>query len=334
MTDPPGRAWGYWTRGKLDVLRRYLDAFTTASKNVSERIYLDLFAGDPQNIERFTGELMEGSARLALTTGDPQFTRLRFFEMPPRAARLQDRISHDFPGRDAIVYEGDCNETIGRALAELQPWTWAPTFAFIDPNGPHFRWTTLESLAAFKRPGLTKVELWILFPAGLSTRVLPVDGSVRKSDAALLTGMFGTDHWTEIYRGRLEDLLTPREAREHYVNLMRWRLERDLGYRFSAELEILNEHGVSLYHMIFATDNGAGERIMMDLYRKAAGEFPRMRRQAREQRRQQEEHQAGIMRLPGLGEDLEADVRRGEQFYEHVAAVEPWRHPQGPVPGR
>src|SRR5205807_2861248 len=55
------RYWGFWTRGKLDLLRRYLDAFTTASKNVHERIYLDLFGGQPANRERVTEADLDGS---------------------------------------------------------------------------------------------------------------------------------------------------------------------------------------------------------------------------------------------------------------------------------
>ena len=36
------RTWGYWTRGKLDILRLYLDAFTTATKHrATDRIYPD-----------------------------------------------------------------------------------------------------------------------------------------------------------------------------------------------------------------------------------------------------------------------------------------------------
>jgi hypothetical protein len=62
---------------------------------------------------------------------------------------------------------------------------------------------------------------------------------------------------------------------------MRWRLERVLGYRFTADLDVVNERGAHLYHMIFATDHDAGTRIMTALYRKAAGDFPQMRRQAR-----------------------------------------------------
>ena len=73
-----GRAWGYWTTGKLDVLRAYLDAFTTASSSSQERIYIDAFAGEVENSDRLTGEQIEGSARVALSIDSPPFTRLRF----------------------------------------------------------------------------------------------------------------------------------------------------------------------------------------------------------------------------------------------------------------
>ena len=62
------RYWGFWTRGKLDLFRDYLDAFTTASKSVPEVVYLDLFGGQPENRERYTDELLDGSARIALGT--------------------------------------------------------------------------------------------------------------------------------------------------------------------------------------------------------------------------------------------------------------------------
>ena len=63
-----GRTWGYWTRGKLDILRRYLGAFTTTTKNkASERIYIDAFAGQAENADRLTGEAIDGSARIALS---------------------------------------------------------------------------------------------------------------------------------------------------------------------------------------------------------------------------------------------------------------------------
>ena len=69
------RTWGYWTQAKLQILARYLQAFATASKGVSERVYLDAFAGEGLGIDRLTGEEFKGSARIALDVADPAFTR-------------------------------------------------------------------------------------------------------------------------------------------------------------------------------------------------------------------------------------------------------------------
>lgn len=47
------------------MLRDYLDAFTTACQRSSERIYIDAFAGEDENEDRLTGELIAGSPRVA-----------------------------------------------------------------------------------------------------------------------------------------------------------------------------------------------------------------------------------------------------------------------------
>src|SRR5262245_23654161 len=111
------RYWGFWTRGKLDLLRRYLDAFTTASKSQREILYLDLFGGQPQNRERWTNEDLDGSARIALRTGDAPFSRLRFFELEPFASRLRTSLTEEFGARNFQVVPGDCNATIRGVLA-------------------------------------------------------------------------------------------------------------------------------------------------------------------------------------------------------------------------
>jgi three-Cys-motif partner protein len=316
------RYWGFWTRGKLDLLRRYLDAFTTASKGVDERIYLDVFGGQPDNRDRLTDELLDGSARVALGTADPPFTRLRFFELPPYAARLDAALRKDFSHRNFRVISGDCNETIGPALAELASYNWAPTFAFIDPNGPDAHWSTIEAIARFKKPGTTKAEMWILLAAGMFMRTLPVRGDVRPEDAQKLTRMYGTEQWRAIYQGRLDGLITPAEAREEYVNLMRWRLQHILGYKWTHPLEVFNERGSSIYHMIFATDHEAGNRIMTHLYSQAADELPAMRAAARERRTRLEEEAQGVQSLFSPDADyMGQPVRRGERLYEYAP---PW----------
>lgn len=315
------RYWGFWTRGKLDLLRRYLAAFTTASSSAPERLYLDVFGGQPENRDRLTNELLDGSARIALSTADPSFTRLRFFELEPHASSLRSALSSDFSGRDFDVVAGDSNATIGGALARLTHLNWAPTFAFVDPNGPDTHCSTLEALAEFKRAGSPKVEIWMLFAAGMFIRTLPVHGRpLQELDARRMTRMYGTEQWREVYEARLREELNPSEAREEYVNLMRWRLENVLGYRWTHPLEIFNENGVSIYHMIFASDHEVGNRIMTYLYRQAAQELPAMRAQARRLRREQE---LGLLSLFDQESDVadSAPVGAHEQLYEYAP---PW----------
>ena len=84
------------------------------------------------------------------------------------------------------------------------------------------------------------------------------------------------------------------EAREEYVNLMRWRLERILGYRFTHPFELKNTKGSTLYHMIFATDSDAGTRIMEAIYARAAKRLPAMLQEARDRLSGQQTLDLGI----------------------------------------
>ena len=307
------RPWGFWTKYKLELLERYLDRFTTAAKNkVDKIVYLDLFGGEPENHDRLTLNPIDGSARIALNTDDPPFTHLRFFELEANAAKLQRAIEHEFAGRDFVVYPGDSNESIHEALADLRSAGvgWAPTFAFIDPNGPHYTWTTLTALAEHKGPkAKTKVELWMLFPDPLFARMLPTSGVLRPIDDEAITKMFGTADWHATWQAKLDEEITPTEARAEYVDLMRWRLEQKLGYRWTHQLEIRNERNRPIYHMIFATDSEPGHRIMSHLYDLAAQEFPAMAAEARSIRAQISRRASGQVDLfEGSGVELPTTV--------------------------
>lgn len=273
------------------MLEDYLAAFATASKGQSERIYLDAFAGEGHGLDRLTGEEFLGSARIALEAGGGSaFTRFRYFEKGQRANDLEAQLRHDYPHRDIKVYEGDCNTTILDALSELKGLNWAPTFAFLDPDGMELAWNTLRALADHKHGYRSsastkpeyKVELWMLFPtSGIVRTLAHEEGKVSHDDIARATRLFGSDEWKPIYELRLAKKISAAQAREEYVNLMRWRLEHTLGYRFAHPFELKNTKGSTLYHMIFATDNDAGTRIMAAIYAHAAKRLPDMLEEAR-----------------------------------------------------
>jgi three-Cys-motif partner protein len=273
VSAPAGRSWGYWTEAKLAILHDYLPAFLNASKGkASEFVYLDAFAGEGHGISRLTGQQFSGSARIALDVAVADgFTKLRYFEKEEKAHELEQRLLSEYPGRDIKVYGGDCNQTIATALKELQPVRWAPTFAFVDPDVMELAWQTLRRLADHKRgyrpSGSSrpeyKVELWLLFPTQGLIRTLALDErKLRSADEDRATQLYGTDSWRAIYDRRVAGKLSPSEAREEYVNLMRWRLTNDLGYANTHPFELKNTRGGTVYHMVFATDSEAGDRIM------------------------------------------------------------------------
>jgi three-Cys-motif partner protein len=292
------KPWGWWTRHKLQILGDYLQAFATASNSLDQRIYLDLFGGWPKNVSRETDEPILGSVHRALGV-HPPFTRVCLFELGAKARQLEDEVRRVYPGRQGLrVYEGDCNVTVTRALHDLRDVSWAPGFAFIDQFDSEVRWSTLEQLSRFRR-GKTKVEMWILFATGLYPRGLNIHGvTMNVNYGDTLTAMIGSDQWIPIAKARRDGVLSAAQARAEWVNLMRWRLEAELGYAKSYGFTMKNTGGQDLYDMIFVTDHPAGDKIMRHLYGKALTEHEAMRRHALAQRREQRLNQPSLFDLP------------------------------------
>ena len=83
----------------MEILSGYLPAFTKAVSGKSpECIYLDLMAGQPKNVERYTGDEFDGSPVVAMKALPP-FTRLRCGELSAsRAQGLETHLRETFPG--------------------------------------------------------------------------------------------------------------------------------------------------------------------------------------------------------------------------------------------
>ena len=194
----------------------------------------------------------------------------------------------------------------------------------VDPNGIEAEWSTLKALADFKRSKTYKVEIFLLFAPPMFMRVLPVNhGEVTPENAAKIDAIFGSDDWKYIYNLRRKNLLKPKETRNAYLNLMRWRLENKLGYKWTHPIEINNTDGNPIYFMIFATDHKAGTKIISHLYAKAAAEFPAMREQARRMREKSRQNKKGVLNLFTVDPSLESPIKKSEPLYEHQPPIHP-----------
>jgi three-Cys-motif partner protein len=165
----------------------------TSTNSRAGTFYLDLFAGQAQNVSRSRDEhSIRGSARRALDT-EPPFTVLRFFEFASRAATLDSALKAEYPDRDFSVVPGDCNIVIDSALSHLFRLNWAPTFAFLDQQSTEVQWSTLQRLARHKRADKPKTELWLLCASGLLPRGLKIRAdTIDTAVADQVTCMFGS----------------------------------------------------------------------------------------------------------------------------------------------
>lgn len=322
MTGHDG--WDWWSEVKLQILRDYLQGFTRVVRGGSEEAtYLDLFAGSYENHRRHEPGTFPGSSQIALDM-EPPFTRLVFCELEAQAQQLRQDIESARAGDTRWrVVEGDCNTTLPSILDSLSRVRWAPTFAFLDPKGLQVAWGTVETLAKWRADKKTKVEQWILFPEPALSRVLGLRGARGRSSADRLDRLFGTNQWIAIHQLRRSNQITPEVMRAEFVNLLRWRLEQDLGYCSTHALQIVNTTRVPVYTLVFATDSPPGDAIMSHLYGSASTRtIPAMRARAQATRERSRLEQLGAFQLPGF--DTVQPTQGVGDAYTHTP---PWRPP-------
>ncbi len=267
------REWGPQSYEKLEIFTEYVQGFVIAAKGVSERVYLDAFAGDTVNVLKTTGEHFPGSAEVALGVRPP-FTSVRLFEKSPtRVHQLEELLQASSEVVDAKVCPGDANVNIPAALQGLPKW--APTFAFLDPDGMEIDWATVCALADHKRawakqqPKRTKVEMWVLFSTSGMVRNLGADmqRAVKAGRAERVAKLYGAwGPWERIWQAKRTNEIDDATARRCYAYLYMDRLA-SLGYRYLLARPIHNSKN-ELYVMVFATDHPVGHRIMESVQQK------------------------------------------------------------------
>lgn len=187
---------GSWTHQKLEILRRYLDAYTTLLKNQRfQLIYVDAFAGEgvwssskesayaQEDYEEFY-QMHEGSPRIALGIEDRPFDTFVFIEKDPNRCDKLETLRSEFPNRDFEIKQGDANSEIDSFCKGMGNYDRA--VVFLDPFATQVSWNTVSSLAKTE-----KVDCWILFPLSAIARMMPVDSEPSQVMAGQLDRIFG-----------------------------------------------------------------------------------------------------------------------------------------------
>ena len=264
---------GPWTQEKLEILRRYLDAYTTALKNQPFTLtYVDAFAGEgfwtpatgyeSDDYGDFTG-VREGSPRIALGIRDKAFDRFVFIEEDAGRVRSLRSLLMEFPEREISVFNDDANAVLPRFCREMNDLDRA--VVFLDPFATQVTWSTVEAIARSE-----KIDCWILFPLMAVARMMTRDREPTPALAARLDVVFGgREQWQGLYsqsrQGSLfgDDLLrqTRPPGSGPIADLYRERLDSSFARVASSRKVFANSKGSPMFQLFFEAGNRAGAPI-------------------------------------------------------------------------
>lgn len=275
---------GDWTTRKLEVLRRYLEAYGQALKATRfRRIYIDAFAGTgyrggrtpvepaaphpvldfPELAEDEPRALLDGSARISLQV-EPAFDQYLFIERDPRRCAALEELKSEFPDRAAsiTVRRAEANDEI-RKLCGLN-WQGRRAVLFLDPYGMQVEWSTLQAIAHTRA-----IDLWLLFPLGIGvSRLLVDEHRMQAGWHHRLTLLFGNEDWKHVlYRpARTADMFGDRREKVALADIAAYFMER-LKSVFPGVADnpavLRNSRGSLLYLLCFAAANPRGAAIAL-----------------------------------------------------------------------
>ena len=208
MKDLTGQLFGgRWTENKLEILKKYLNAYNTALKNQPfQRVYIDAFAGTGYRKQRkhqykyqgFFEELeqdeskqfLKGSAKLVLEA-NPSFDKYIFIESDKNKIDELEKLKKEHPekAKQIEIAQSDANEFI-QNYCRNENWADNRAVLFLDPFATEVEWPTIEAVAKTKC-----IDVWILFPLMAVNRLLAKDP--QKISYECLNRIFGTDEWFE-----------------------------------------------------------------------------------------------------------------------------------------
>lgn len=201
---------GAHTEAKLQCLREYLEAYSTALRNQDfARLYIDAFAGTGSRSEERPAlpilgthdpEIVttQGSAHIALNT-QPSFHHISLIEQDPaKIGALVATIERSGHPR-AHARQGDANRIV-KDICQKTAWRGPGTVGrgirgviFLDPYGMEVEWNTVKAIAATEA-----LDCWYFFPLSGLYRNAPRDP--LKLDATKiesLNRLLGSDEWRE-----------------------------------------------------------------------------------------------------------------------------------------
>ena len=263
---------GEWTAQKLEILKQYLDSYTTALKDQPfSLIYIDAFAGSgfwrprssygTEDYDDYR-ELLKGSAALAIDVSNRPFDRLVFIEKDPERSQSLTELRVANEHRDISIINEDANQALPKLCSEMRARDRA--VVFLDPFATEVSWDIVEAIARTQ-----KIDCWILFPLMAVTRMSPTESEPSESEAVQLDRVFGgREHWQGVYSPSPqlplfggERPLQRESGSSQFAENYRVRLESAFESVAPTRRTFLNSMNTPIFELFFAASNRRGAPI-------------------------------------------------------------------------
>ncbi|MDD4270818.1 MAG: three-Cys-motif partner protein TcmP [Pirellulales bacterium] len=207
---------GYWSELKLDIVRKYAQAYSTVlSKDARIRryIYIDAFAGPGIHISKQTREFIPGSPLNALNVCPP-FSEYHFIDLDGDKAKHLRELTEGDPS--VTVYNGDCNQILREQVFPPARYTdYHRALCLLDPYALNLDWKVIQTAGPMQ-----SVEIFLnLMVMDMHMNILwrkPED--VSPAQLARMNVFWGDDSWRHRLYCKPKGLLPGFEKMEEKVS--------------------------------------------------------------------------------------------------------------------
>jgi len=261
---------GYWTEVKLDIIRKYAQAYSTimtTQQTIRKHLYIDGFSGAGVHISKRTQKYVLGSPLNALNV-KPPFDEFYFIDLDGgRAEKLRQLSADNF---NVHVYEGDCNKLLLKDIFPLVKWSdHRRALCLLDPYDIDLNWEAVYTAGQMK-----SIEIFLNFQVmDMNMNVLWKNPKeVKPKQLARMDAFWGDRSWKNVAYTTTQGLFEPIEERTNIRSIAKAfqkRLKDVAGFNYVPDpLPMRNTLGGIIYYLFFASPNKTGAKIVKEIYDK------------------------------------------------------------------
>jgi three-Cys-motif partner protein len=263
---------GYWSEIKLDIVRKYAQAYSTVLANetrIRKYLYIDAFAGAGVHISKQTGEFVPGSPLNALNVRPP-FSEYHFIDLDGNRAEHLRQMAGD--AGNVSVYNEDCNHVLlGQVFTRARFGDYHRALCLLDPYALNLDWEVVQTAGQMK-----SIEIFLNFMVmDMNMNVLWKNpDNVPPSQLARMDAFWGDRSWRNTLYQKPQGLLPGFDLEEKVSNeavatAFQDRLKAVAGFAYVPDpMPMRNTRGAIVYYLFFASPNRTGAKIVSDIFNK------------------------------------------------------------------